>query len=123
VGLKSSQHSPSFGNALSQSDKDVLALAFFLGRVDTLPGDAVAEPTLVFDDPVVGFDRRRRSAAGNALLEVTERGAQVIVLTHQPEFADELLAEGFSQSLCIRRDGDRSVIDAYPSDGHLTVDH
>ena len=77
---------------------------------------------LVFDDLVVGFDRRRRSATGNALLEVTERGAQVIVLTHQPEFADELLAAGFSQSLCIRRDGERSVIDAYPGRADSAAD-
>jgi len=112
VGLKSSQYSPSFRNALSQSDKDVLALAFFLGRIDMLPDDAVAEMTLVFDDPVVGFDSRRRRAAGAAMLEAVERGAQVIVLTHQSEFADVLLAAGFAQSLCIRRDGDRSVIES-----------
>ena len=113
VGLKSSQYSPSFGNVLSQSDKDVLALAFFLGRVDMLPDDMVGEMTLVFDDPVVGFDWGRRRAAGAALLEATARGAQVIVLTHQPEFADTLLAAGFAQSLSIRRDGDRSVIETH----------
>lgn len=103
VPLKTKPGSPTFRTILSQSDKDVLALAFFFAKSDALTDAQTAELTVVFDDPVVGFDEARKHAVVGAIDTLSRRGAQIIVLSHDPTFLDELLACGFEQSLCLRR--------------------
>lgn len=78
-----------FGRILSEGDKRTLALAFFLAKVQGLPGD-LSDRTVVFDDPMCSFDLRRREATLTSIMEVVARGAQVVVLCHDPYFLKDL---------------------------------
>lgn len=79
----------SFGRMLSEGDKRTLALSFFLAKMQGLPGD-LSGKTIVFDDPMCSFDHRRREATIASIVEVVARGAQVLVLCHDPHFLNDL---------------------------------
>lgn len=78
-----------FGRMLSEGDKRTLALAFFLAKVQGLPSD-LSDKTIVFDDPMCSFDHRRREATISSIVDVVARGAQVVVLCHDPHFLNDL---------------------------------
>ncbi|WP_368564118.1 AAA family ATPase [Pseudoxanthomonas sp. UTMC 1351] len=80
---------PGFGRMLSEGDKRTLALAFFLAKIQGLPGNLRGN-TVVFDDPMCSFDQRRRENTITSIMEVASRGGQVIVLCHDPYFLRDL---------------------------------
>ena len=75
---------PYFGNTLSEGDKRSLALAFFLASLES--SATLAGRTVIFDDPMSSFDSSRRNATRSMLLKLCNRGAQVIVLSHDAHF-------------------------------------
>jgi wobble nucleotide-excising tRNase len=85
---------PNFKNTLSESDKRVLAFAFFYSLM--IHDDRLAEKIIVFDDPFSSFDADRRSRTSQLLANphiVNDAGElvgksinQLIVLTHEEEF-------------------------------------
>jgi wobble nucleotide-excising tRNase len=83
------ESAPSFGRMLSEGDKRTLALAFFLAKVQGLPGN-LGGTTVVLDDPMCSFDQKRRESTITSIVEVVSRGAQVVVLCHDPYFLRDL---------------------------------
>lgn len=75
---------PSFKNTLSAGDRTTLALAFFLAGLEREPD--IADRVVVFDDPFNSQDGFRRRQTVHEIMAVARRGAQVIVLSHDPAF-------------------------------------
>ncbi|WP_165826165.1 AAA family ATPase [Rhizobium wuzhouense] len=75
---------PSFKNTLSSADKSVLALALFLATVNS--DRNLAETIVVLDDPFTSMDEFRRTFTVNEINKLTDRAAQVIVLSHELGF-------------------------------------
>lgn len=85
---------PNFKNTLSESDKRVLAFAFFYSLM--INDHKLNEKIIVFDDPFSSFDADRRTKTAELLANphlVTEDGEiiekaidQLIILTHETEF-------------------------------------
>lgn len=91
---------PNFRNTLSESDKRLLAFAFF---VSLLAHDCELDKRIiVFDDPMSSFDSERRRKTVHLITDVackykeadgTEKSIlprQKIILTHEDRFAKEL---------------------------------
>ncbi|MBU1213201.1 MAG: AAA family ATPase [Alphaproteobacteria bacterium] len=75
---------PSFKNTLSSGDKSVLALALFLATVNA--DQHLTETIVVLDDPFTSMDEFRRTFTVNEINKLTDRAAQVIVLSHELGF-------------------------------------
>lgn len=75
---------PSFKNTLSSGDKSVLAFALFLATVNSDPH--LADTIVVLDDPFTSMDEFRRTFTVNEINKLTDRAAQVIVLSHELGF-------------------------------------
>lgn len=86
---------PSFKNTLSSGDKSVLALALFLATVNTDPH--LADTIVVLDDPFTSMDEFRRTFTVNEINKLTDRAAQVLVLSHELGFL-RLLWDRIDQS-------------------------
>ncbi|MFN4314178.1 MAG: AAA family ATPase [Chitinophagaceae bacterium] len=91
---------PKFKNSLSESDKRLLAFAFFFSLL--LHDEKLEEKIVLFDDPFSSFDMHRRAKIVELLANpylISEEGeriekkfGQLIVLTHEAEFF-QLLSE------------------------------
>ena len=79
---------PSFKNTLSSGDRSALALAFFLSSIEGEP--SLSKKTVVFDDPFNSQDSFRRSRTINTITRFSRRCAQVITLSHDPHFLQEI---------------------------------
>jgi wobble nucleotide-excising tRNase len=87
-------HKPNFKNTLSESDKRVLAFAFFYSLM--IHDGKLNEKIIVFDDPFSSFDSDRRIRTVQLLANphlITPDGEfiekvinQLIILTHESEF-------------------------------------
>jgi wobble nucleotide-excising tRNase len=75
---------PSFKNTLSGGDRSTLALAFFFAQLEQ---DANrANKVVVFDDPFGSMDGFRRNHTVNQIFRCGQSSAQVVVLSHDPNF-------------------------------------
>lgn len=79
---------PSFKNTLSSGDRTTLALAFFLAGLESEPD--LANRVVVFDDPFNSQDAFRRRHTIYEILRVAGDAAQVIVLSHDPLFLQQI---------------------------------
>lgn len=79
---------PCFKNTLSAGDRTTLALAFFLADLERDPN--IANRIVVFDDPFNSQDAFRRRQTIYEIMAVARRGAQIIVLSHDPVFLKAL---------------------------------
>lgn len=73
-----------FENTLSESDKRLLAFAFFMAEVklDANRNNLV----VILDDPMSSFDAERKLATANILSGISDEVGQIIVLTHEEGF-------------------------------------
>lgn len=78
----------SFKTALSESDKRMMAFAFFLASIFADP--ELERRIIVVDDPMSSLDRNRRSNTIKVLEELAKRCAQLIVIAHDPNFLLDL---------------------------------
>lgn len=93
---------PSFSTVLGPGDRWMLGLALFFYGID---GDRdIMSKTVVLDDPAVGLDRRRKTKLAEMLMGYVQR-AQLIVLSHDPEFIKMMQERGFDQVLQLERSG------------------
>ncbi len=95
------EHVPNFRNTLSESDKRLLAFAFFLSLLSH--DKNLDQKIIIFDDPMSSFDRERRRKTIHLIADIsckhkdtsgTEKTVypkQKIVLTHEDYFAKELV--------------------------------
>jgi wobble nucleotide-excising tRNase len=100
---------PSFSTTLSEGDRRLLGLCFFLASLDNDAG--IAESTVVIDDPVCSFDIYRRSKMVEAIGQLVDRSAQVIVLSHDADFIRMLRDAGFDMIRELHRAGRYCVFD------------
>lgn len=85
---------PNFKNTLSESDKRVLAFAFFYSLM--IHDEKLEEKVIVFDDPFSSFDSDRRTKITELLANphlitpdgelIEKKMNQLIILTHEKEF-------------------------------------
>ncbi|MCK0159043.1 AAA family ATPase [Allomuricauda sp. F6463D] len=92
---------PNFKNSLSESDKRVLAFAFFLSLLKH--DDKLDKKILVFDDPFSSFDEERKRDTIQLLADVKyenegveKKPLQKIILTHEKTFYRDVYLKSFS---------------------------
>ena len=89
IAVTDSGDSYHFGNTFSEGDKTTLALALFLARIEQTSD--LADAVVVFDDPCTSLGLHRRSQTLDAIIEIIEKAQQVVLLTHDPHFARDLV--------------------------------
>lgn len=81
-----------FGNTLSDSDKRVLAMAFFISSLRT--DENLKDKIVVLDDPFSSFDSNRKDYLASSIIDIQnekkEKPKQIIVLTHDDGFLSRL---------------------------------
>lgn len=100
----------SFKYTLSEGDKSALAFSFFLAK---LHFTTITDKIIIFDDPISSFDYARKSSTINQLAKLAKECNQLIILTHDINFAKDLCKRfGYNKvkSLKIIRKGMDSVI-------------
>ena len=116
--------SPHFGTMMSDGDKRILAFALFLARMKK--DEDLARKIVVLDDPVSSLGLNRSLTTMQAVVDLAQDCAQLIVLTHDADFAvlcHDALAlasteEGRSvESLRLKGADDWSVLEPCDLDG------
>lgn len=83
---------PYFGNTLSDSDRRLLAMAFFISSLRT--DDSLKDKIVVLDDPFSSFDSNRKDYLARAIVDIKnengEQPKQLIMLTHDDGFLGRL---------------------------------
>jgi wobble nucleotide-excising tRNase len=82
--LSSNPEEPCFDNTLSESDRRLLAFAFYLAEAEQHPNKE--KLILVLDDPMSSFDENRKIRTINLLKDVRTKVRQTILLTHENGF-------------------------------------
>ena len=75
---------PSFKNTLSAGDRTTLALAFFIAHLEA--DAALADKTVVFDDPFTSQDKFRRGQTVHEIMRLARSCKQIVVLSHDASF-------------------------------------
>lgn len=86
-----SKGEPPFRHVLSEGDKRTLAFAFFCVTVLAQPD--LRGQMVIVDDPVTSLDNSRRRHTTATLDRMSQRGAQLIVLAHDPGYLREVRAK------------------------------
>lgn len=98
--FKQPDYSKKEGNvkfALSEGDKNAVALSFFLAMSEIL---GVNDKIIVFDDPLSSFDHLRKTSTTNILAKLAQESKQFILTTHDINFA-KALKEKLSFTKCL----------------------
>ena len=82
--LRSDSRTVSLKHTLSEGEKNCLAFAFFLARLD-LRSD-IADRSVIFDDPISSLDNNRRNITLNVLTRFAKSCKQFILLSHDMKF-------------------------------------
>lgn len=85
---KTPDDKPSFRNTLSDGDKSALAFAFFLSRLAL--DVTLQDKTVIIDDPLTSLDENRKTVTEQEVVKLAEEAAQVVLLSHDPFFLDEV---------------------------------
>jgi wobble nucleotide-excising tRNase len=85
IELGTSAVKPCFETVLSDGDKYTLALSFFFARLKD--HTVLTGRTVVLDDPVNSLGISRRTLIEGIIRDLRQRGAQVVVLTHDERLA------------------------------------
>ncbi len=72
----------------SESDRRALALSIFLAKVLLKPEEELEKTIVMLDDPSTSFDENRITSIIKLINELTQKTAQIIVLTHYPNFVN-----------------------------------
>ena len=102
----SSQH---FKNTLSAGDRNTLAFAFFLAKLE-IDGD-IEKKIIVFDDPITSMDTNRIHFLQNRIAKLATEASCIIVLSHSKSFLRGIYK--FSQELRTKQNKNKSLIQAY----------
>lgn len=77
----------SLRHILSEGEKNVLALSFFLAKLSLMKN--IKEQLVIFDDPISSMDAMRRQATLNRLSNIAEQAEQFILLSHDKLFIND----------------------------------
>jgi len=75
-------------HCLSEGDKNALALAFFLAKLNL--DSQINNKIVIFDDPVSSFDKNRRIRTVEYIRDLSTEVKQTIIFTHYDIFAFDL---------------------------------
>lgn len=94
IELKWAENEPSFKNTLSDSDKRMLAFAFFVSEIQKI--ENIDEYIVVFDDPMTSLDIDRKTMTAEIIRDCLKNSDnnlpnQIIILTHENQFYKMLL--------------------------------
>lgn len=78
-----SDEKPAFNNTLSNGEKNALAFAFFLSKLEKMN---LENKILVFDDPLTSLDDNRKRNVCLEIKYLRDKALQTIVLTHKNSF-------------------------------------
>jgi len=92
---------PSMKYSLSEGDKNALALAFFLAKLEA--DENLAAKIIVFDDTVSNFDRNRMSKLLNQLITFGQKSRQLFFLTHNLRLGQEFIRRVEKKNLPITK--------------------
>lgn len=102
IPLDAEPGEPSFKNSLSDGDRNALAFAFFMVRLDNDPN--LAQKIVVIDDPITSLDLNRRTCTAQEIIRLCGRAKQVIILSHDEHFLRMIWDKTHStKALCVRR--------------------
>jgi len=119
-----------FQNTLSAGDRNALALAFFFASIELDPNRT--EKTIVIDDPVSSLDEHRSLTTVQEIRRLTDRVAQVIVLSHNKSFLCRIWESAAPTSratpdpriaLQVVRDENSSTIESWNVSNDLITEH
>lgn len=82
--IRSDSTSKSLRHTLSEGEKNCLAFAFFLARLDLR--DDIEQRSIVFDDPISSLDNNRRGVTLNMLTRLAKTCKQFVLLSHDMKF-------------------------------------
>jgi wobble nucleotide-excising tRNase len=112
IKVSTSKNEPSFKDSLSAGDKNSLALAFFLARVNK--DVQLSEKIVVFDDPMTSLDSGRKNNTCEEIIKIAHKAKQVIVLSHDMYFLKNIWDMSHkSRTLKITTEKLQSVIRAW----------
>ena len=99
IELKWCENEPNFKNTLSDSDKRMLAFAFFISEIQKI--ENIEEYLIVFDDPMTSLDIDRKTMTAEIIRDCLKNSDdklpnQVIILTHENQFY-KILCKKFEQ--------------------------
>ncbi len=77
------------GEILSEGDKTTLAFSVFIAKL--ILDDKLDERLIIIDDPVSSLDEFRILRTVDYIIRFAHKAKQVVILTHNPVFAKELL--------------------------------
>lgn len=124
IAANAAPGAPSFRNTLSAGDRNTLALAFFFASIDRDPG--IAQKVVVIDDPITSLDDHRSLATIQQVRLLSQRVAQVVVLSHSKPFLCRLW-EGtdtaIRMALEVARDGAGSTIRSWDVNQDCVTEH
>ena len=114
----------SFRNTLSAGDRNALALAFFFSSLDQDPN--LGEKIVVIDDPMSSLDDHRSLTTVQEVRKLTQRAAQVIVLSHNKRFLCGIWS-GADRKECLAMEivqtGDESTIRSWDVSQDSITEH
>jgi wobble nucleotide-excising tRNase len=113
LGDEKTSGQPCFKSALSDGDKNALAFAFFLAKLDQDPDPALSMKVIVIDDPINSLDAHRITCTQQAIVSLTRRARQVVLLSHNAQFLRSVwdnVPDNESRTLYLGRNGRRSSI-------------
>lgn len=118
-----------FGNTLSDSDRRLLAMSFFISSLKN--EDKLKDKIVVLDDPFSSFDSNRKDDLANVIIEISnknnEKPKQLIVLTHDDSFLARLQSKLPSENTKLLKiqysEANGSVLDLCNIDDILEEDY
>jgi len=72
----------------SESDRRALALSIFFARVMLKPAEELGKSVVMLDDPSTSFDENRITNIIHLIDDLLQKTAQIITLTHYPNFVN-----------------------------------
>lgn len=85
--VRTDNQSKSLSRTLSEGEKNALAFAFFLAKLD-LEGE-INKKMIVFDDPITSLDSKRRNVTISILSKIARTANQFILLSHDINFVKD----------------------------------
>lgn len=87
--VRTDEESKSLSRTLSEGEKNALAFAFFLAKLDLDPD--IDKKLIVFDDPITSLDSNRRNVTISILSDFAKRSNQFILLSHDINFVKDFI--------------------------------
>jgi len=106
--LQAKDDEPSFKSILSEGDKNALAFAFFVAKLNK--SGKIHDTIIIFDDPVSSMDLHRRKQTAGIIRDLSRQAHQCLVFSHFEDFLFmvwDIVPEKERRAFCIQSDETR----------------